>query len=246
MVWWPRLRQGGVLRCTIDRSGAGSADLRPIYIDAAYRPAPLARSEGNGLHPLDEQAYRRAVRRTSGRSARPPTATRRSTCGGIRHGCSGSSLPSRSKTRPERSAAGSEREMNNAFGAMYAASPVWLQHILLSAYGLRLRFLRYGRLQRPISGAATHPVAFGGAAPRAATRTPQHTGAPRLRHRSLYRSRSTRYHQFTELEQLQELPVLTKDELRAPRSIVTSALWAAVGRRKYTPGHDRETVDHLL
>ena len=64
MVWWPRLRQGGVLRCTIDRSGAGSADLTRIYIDAAYRPAPLARSEGNGLHPLDEQAYRRAVRRT--------------------------------------------------------------------------------------------------------------------------------------------------------------------------------------
>jgi len=62
--WWRRLRQGGVLRCTIDRSGAGSADLTPIYIDAAYRPAPLARSEGNGLRPLDEQAYRRAVSRT--------------------------------------------------------------------------------------------------------------------------------------------------------------------------------------
>jgi poly-gamma-glutamate synthesis protein (capsule biosynthesis protein) len=64
MVWWRRLRQGGVLRCTLDASGAESAELTPIYIDVAYRPAPLARSEGNGLHPLDEQAYRRAVRRT--------------------------------------------------------------------------------------------------------------------------------------------------------------------------------------
>jgi len=64
MVWWRRLRQGGVLRCTIDASGAGSAELTPIYIDAAYRPTPVAEAAGNGLHPLDEHTYRNAVRRT--------------------------------------------------------------------------------------------------------------------------------------------------------------------------------------
>lgn len=64
MVWWRRLRHGGVLRCTIDESGVKSADLTPIYIDRAYRPAPIERAAGHALDPLDEHAYRRAVRRT--------------------------------------------------------------------------------------------------------------------------------------------------------------------------------------
>src|SRR2546426_5272970 len=38
--------------------------------------------------------------------------------------------------------------MDDAVAAAYAASPVWLQHLFVSAYGVRLRFLRYGRRQR--------------------------------------------------------------------------------------------------
>src|SRR5256886_16987098 len=38
--------------------------------------------------------------------------------------------------------------MDDAVAAAYAASPVWLQHLFVSAYGVRLRFLRDGRRQR--------------------------------------------------------------------------------------------------
>ena len=134
--------------------------------------------------------------------------------------------------------------MNNAFGAMYAASPVWLQHILLSAYGLRLRFLRYGRLQRAYLGELRRTQWLSEEQLRALQLERLNT---LVRHAydtvPLYRSRSTRYHQFTELEQLQELPVLTKDELRAPRSIVTSALW---GSRRLQEVHTGGTTGKPL
>jgi poly-gamma-glutamate capsule biosynthesis protein CapA/YwtB (metallophosphatase superfamily) len=63
MVWWRALRRGGVLRCSVDASGAGSAELTPLYIDARYRPRPAARVAGNRLRPLEEPDYRLAVRR---------------------------------------------------------------------------------------------------------------------------------------------------------------------------------------
>jgi len=140
--------------------------------------------------------------------------------------------------------------MNNAFGAMYAASPVWLQHLLLSAYGLRLRFLRYGRLQRAYLGELRRTQWLSEDKLRALQLQRLNT---LVRHAydtvPLYRNRSKPDHRFTELEQLQELPVLTKDELRAPRSIVTSALW---GSRRLQEVHTGGTtgkplaVDHLL
>jgi hypothetical protein len=44
--------------------GAESAELAPIYIDATYRPTPAGHAAANGLHPLPEAEYRRAVSRT--------------------------------------------------------------------------------------------------------------------------------------------------------------------------------------
>jgi poly-gamma-glutamate synthesis protein (capsule biosynthesis protein) len=69
MVWWRALRQGGVLRCNIDESGARAAELTPTFIDAAFRPVPAPPLPAvsiapHGLHPLASHAYRRAVRRT--------------------------------------------------------------------------------------------------------------------------------------------------------------------------------------
>jgi hypothetical protein len=69
MVWWRSLRQGGVLRCNIDESGARAAELTPTFIDAAFRPVPAPPLPAvsiapHGLHPLASHAYRRAVRRT--------------------------------------------------------------------------------------------------------------------------------------------------------------------------------------
>lgn len=115
--------------------------------------------------------------------------------------------------------------MSDSLTAVYAASPVWLQNLLLSAYGLRLRFLRYGRLQRRYL---------------AELRRTQWLSQDQLqvlqlerlnavvRHAydtvPLYQGRTRPDLPFTELEQLQELPILTKDQLRAPRNILTSAL----------------------
>ena len=134
--------------------------------------------------------------------------------------------------------------MNNAFGAMYAASPVWLQHVLLSAYGLRLRFLRYGRLQRAYLGELRRTQWLSEEKLRALQLERLNT---LVRHAydtvPLYRSRGKPDRPFTELEQLQELPVLAKDELRAPRSIVTSALW---GSRRLQEVHTGGTTGKPL
>jgi phenylacetate-CoA ligase len=134
--------------------------------------------------------------------------------------------------------------MSDALAAVYAASPVWIQSLLLSAYGLRLRFLRYGRLQRAYLGELRRTQWLSEEELRALQLERLNT---LVRHAydtvPLYRSRSKPHHPFTELEQLQELPVLTKDELRAPRSIVTSALW---GSRRLQEVHTGGTTGKPL
>jgi len=124
--------------------------------------------------------------------------------------------------------------MSDALAAVYAASPVWIQSLLLSAYGLRLRFLRYGRLQRRYLTELRRTQWCSEKELRALQL--EHLNAL-VRHAydtvPLYRDRINPDRRFTDLEQLQELPVLTKDELRGPRSSVTSALWGTgrMGRR---------------
>jgi phenylacetate-CoA ligase len=127
---------------------------------------------------------------------------------------------------------------------MYAASPVWLQNLLLSAYGLRLRFLRYGRLQRRYLGELRR-TQWLSEDELHALQLERLTAM--LRHAydtvPLYQGRIKPDLPFTGLEQLQELPVLTKDELRAPRRVVTSALW---GSRRLQEVHTGGTTGKPL
>jgi phenylacetate-CoA ligase len=120
--------------------------------------------------------------------------------------------------------------MAGALAATYAASPVWLQHVLLSAYGIRLRVLRYGRLQRRYLAELRRTQSLSSAELRA-LQLGRLTALLRHAYETvpLYQGRTPLERPFTELEQLQELPVLTKDQLRAPRDVVTSTRWS--GRR---------------
>jgi len=36
----------------------------------------------------------------------------------------------------------------SAVARIYERAPIWAQHLIVSAYGVRLRYLRYGRAQR--------------------------------------------------------------------------------------------------
>jgi phenylacetate-CoA ligase len=120
--------------------------------------------------------------------------------------------------------------MGNALASAYAAAPVWLQNVMLSAYGMRLRFLRYGRQQRRYLEELGQTQWLSSEKLRAL----QLERLTALVHHAyetvpLYQARALPRRLFTELEQLQELPLLAKDELRAPRDVVTSSLWR--GRR---------------
>ena len=120
--------------------------------------------------------------------------------------------------------------MDDAVAAAYAASPVWLQHLFVSAYGVRLRFLRYGRRQRRYL-AELRRTQWLSAAELRALQLQRLTALVRHARETvgLYRGRKLPDGPFTELAQLRELPVLTKDELRGPRELVTSQRWR--GRR---------------
>src|SRR2546426_11208004 len=113
--------------------------------------------------------------------------------------------------------------MDDAVAAAYAASPVWLQHLFVSAYGVRLRFLRYGRRQRRYL-AELRRTQWLSAAELRALQLQRLTALVRHARETvgLYRGRKLPDGPFTELAQLRELPVLTKDELRGPRELVTS------------------------
>lgn len=98
----------------------------------------------------------------------------------------------------------------------YAHAPVWMQNLLISAYGLRLRRVRYGPVGRETL---------------ARLRESQGISSPELRRQQLqalssvvahaasdvpfYRSRKLPHSDFDALEQLDELPLLNKSEVQA-------------------------------
>lgn len=109
--------------------------------------------------------------------------------------------------------------------ALYSRAPVWLQDILISAYGLRLLRLRYGRTghrtltwlnQSQWTSAAdvrSHQLsALSEVVARAASDVP------------FYRRRGLKAIDFDSIEQLRELPLLTKSEIqRAGRDMIADS-----------------------
>jgi len=124
--------------------------------------------------------------------------------------------------------------MSDSLAALYGASPLWVQNALLSVYGLRLRFLRYGRLQRRYLAELQRTQWLSEDQIRA-LQLERLTALVRHAYETvpLYQSRPKPDVPFTDLAQLRDLPVLSKDQLRAPRSRVTSTLRGrgGVGRR---------------
>ena len=97
----------------------------------------------------------------------------------------------------------------------YLRAPVWLQNLLISAYGLRLRKLRYG----PVGQATLADLRAAGALSSEEVRRGQLEALSRVVAAAaldvpFYRDRRFTRINFTSLEQLEELPLLSKSDLQ--------------------------------
>jgi phenylacetate-CoA ligase len=128
--------------------------------------------------------------------------------------------------------------------AAYSRAPTWMQNLLISAYGMRLLRLRYGRTGRETlawlsesqwmdsADVRGHQLsALSEVVARAAADVP------------FYRRRGLEGIDFDSLEQLQELPLLTKSEVqRAGRDMISDLH----RRRKLTEVHTGGTTGKPL
>lgn len=116
--------------------------------------------------------------------------------------------------------------MSSTATRLYFGSPVWVQNALVSAYGLRLRFLRYGRSQRRLLDELLESQWL----PAEALRRLQLERLNQVldharRTVPLYRDRLPDA-PLGSLEELRAIPVLHKADLRAKREAVVSGLYA--------------------
>ncbi|HEX2189570.1 MAG TPA: hypothetical protein VHG51_11760 [Longimicrobiaceae bacterium] len=116
--------------------------------------------------------------------------------------------------------------MSSTATRIYFRSPVWVQNALISAYGMRLRFLRYGGAQRRLLDELL----------RTQWRTPEQVAEAQLarlnevvsharRTVPLYRDRLPDA-RLADPAELRDLPVLRKDDLRAAGRGAVSGLHA--------------------
>jgi phenylacetate-CoA ligase len=100
--------------------------------------------------------------------------------------------------------------------AVYARAPVWLQNLLITAYGVRLRRLRYG----PVGRSTLHQLRAARERSAAELAREQLRTLSDVVHRAsldvpFYRRRGLARTRFESLEELLDLPVLTKSEVQA-------------------------------
>jgi len=111
---------------------------------------------------------------------------------------------------------------------LYLAAPAWLQDVLLSAYGLRLRYLRSGPIRSRTLAGLRRSQWLGGEELRQLQLTRLTDVVAHARETvPLYRERDLPAIAFTDLSELQQIPILRKDELRAPRATLVSERYEA-------------------
>lgn len=98
----------------------------------------------------------------------------------------------------------------------YTRAPVWLQNLLISAYGLRLRRIRYGPVGRQTLARLRESDGIAAAElERQQLQMLSSVVAGAASDVPLYRARKLRAIEFDSLEQLRELPLLNKSEVQA-------------------------------
>jgi len=103
----------------------------------------------------------------------------------------------------------------SAVARIYERAPIWAQHLIVSAYGARLRYLRYGRAQREQLASLRRSQWLTAAELRQLQL--QQLNAQLARARSLvpfYRDRGGIPDAIGSLEELGSIPILRKDDLR--------------------------------
>jgi len=112
----------------------------------------------------------------------------------------------------------------SAVARIYERAPIWAQHLIVSAYGARLRYLRYGRAQREQLASLRHSQ--WSTADELRRFQLEQVNAQLARARSLvpfYQDRGDTPDAIASLEELGPIPILRKDDLRlAGRAIVAS------------------------
>ncbi|HEV2734316.1 MAG TPA: hypothetical protein VGV85_05725 [Longimicrobiaceae bacterium] len=116
--------------------------------------------------------------------------------------------------------------MSSTVTRLYFGSPVWVQNAVVSAYGLRLRFLRYGRGQRRLLGELLESQWLPAERLRALQLERLNQVVDHARRTvPLYRDRLPES-PVGSLDELPELPLVHKADLRAPRDTVVSSRYA--------------------
>ncbi len=112
---------------------------------------------------------------------------------------------------------------------LYFAAPVWLQNVLLSAYGLHLHHQRYGRVHRETLDFLRRSQWF----PRERLEKLQLTALNEVIRGArqtvpLYRERNLPAESLRSLDDIATLPFLTKEDLQEDSSIITSESFRTV------------------
>jgi phenylacetate-coenzyme A ligase PaaK-like adenylate-forming protein len=98
----------------------------------------------------------------------------------------------------------------------YAHAPVWIQNLLISAYGLRLRRLRYGRIGQEVLTRLRESRGISAEQLRQETlQTLSQVVAQAASDVPFYRTRGLPQTRFQSLDQLDRLPMLSKSEVQS-------------------------------
>jgi phenylacetate-CoA ligase len=120
---------------------------------------------------------------------------------------------------------GRGRLMLSVATSLYTRSPVWLQNLLISAYGLSLQRLRYG----PVGDATLEKLResarlSAAEVERRQLRMLSDVVARAAANVPFYQSRALKTREFSSLDQLRQLPLLDKSDVqRAGRSMISDA-----------------------
>jgi phenylacetate-CoA ligase len=228
MIWHEETRHGLVLDALVSSGRVQALSAISVRLDGRFLPVSqdpgfIAIDPGVEADPMDQESYRSAVQRTV-RAQRLDAyrfALRRfhRFAPGVLSELALTTLRNKVGTL-----LGRITPVSLADG-FYARSPVWLQNVLLSIYGARLRYLRYGRSHRRALGRLQETERLSAAELAELQATELRAVMDRASHTAFYRQHWREAKGNGASEDFTRLPLVSKDDLRrAARALVPDNL----------------------